>query len=65
MQIAKIVSILIISSFILVGCSNDDENTPDITGQSGNKQPLGSSSNDLLSDINFKGFPLLIKLYLP
>ncbi|KAA1242417.1 hypothetical protein [Aquimarina sp. RZ0] len=58
MQLTKLFSILIISSLFLVGCSNDD----DITAIDANKQPLGSrnSSNNLLSDLNFKGLTIEI-----
>jgi len=53
MQITKLFSILIISSFILASCSNDDD-TPILSNQSANKRPLGTSSNDLLSDTIYK-----------
>lgn len=56
MQITKFLSYLLISSLILVGCSDDDNNSPfdDNPSQAANRQPLGSSANDLLSDNNFK-----------
>ncbi|TSE08952.1 hypothetical protein FOF46_10440 [Aquimarina algiphila] len=50
----KFLTYLLISSFILIGCSNDDDNTPSTNAlQVNNKQPLGSSANDLLSATNF------------
>ncbi|GAA4107925.1 hypothetical protein GCM10022393_03550 [Aquimarina addita] len=58
MQITKLLSILIISSLILIGCSNDDEDTPIASGLSANTQPLGSSANDLLSDATYKGLTI-------
>lgn len=58
MQITKILSILIINSLILVGCSNDDEDTSTSSGQSANAQGLGSSANDLLSETTFKGLTI-------
>lgn len=58
MQLTKLLSMLIISSLILVSCSDDD----DITTIDANKQPLGSknSANNLLSDTNFKGLTIEI-----
>ncbi len=60
MQITKFLSYLLISSFILVGCSNDDDNSPfdNNPSQTANRQPLGSSANDLLSDTNFKSITI-------
>lgn len=62
MQITKFLSYLLISSFILVGCSNDDnDSAPTTTAlQINNKKPLGSSANDLLSDTNFKSLTIEI-----
>lgn len=60
MQITKFFSILLFTSLLLVGCSDDDENTFVPDSQSSNKQPLGSSANDLLSDTNFKGLTVEI-----
>ncbi|MDH7444937.1 hypothetical protein [Aquimarina sp. 2201CG14-23] len=60
MQFTKLLSILLFTSILLVGCSNDDDNTPIETNQSPNKQPLGNAANDLLSDINFKGLTIEI-----
>ncbi|MEB3346834.1 hypothetical protein U6A24_15250 [Aquimarina gracilis] len=56
MQITKFLSYLFISSFILVGCSDDDNDSPfdNNPSQAANRQPLGTSANDLLSDTNFK-----------
>ncbi len=55
MQITKIFSILMISSLILIGCSNDDDNSPTNVNQTANKQSLGSSATDLLNDTTYKG----------
>ncbi len=60
MQITKLLSILIISSFVFIGCSNDDDNTILETNQSPNKRPLGTSANDLLSDSTYKGLTIEI-----
>ncbi len=59
MQIVKFLGYLLITSFILVGCSDDDDNNP-ITNPSqvGNKQPLGSSANDLLSSTRFNSLTI-------
>ena len=60
MQITKFLSILIISSLILVSCSDDDDNAVPIQNNipTSNNQILGSSANDLLSDTNFKGLTI-------
>ncbi|WP_299246718.1 hypothetical protein [uncultured Aquimarina sp.] len=60
MQITKFLSILLFTSLLLVGCSDDDENTFVADNQSPNGQPLGTSANDLLSDTNFKGLTVEI-----
>ncbi|WP_025742664.1 hypothetical protein [Aquimarina pacifica] len=63
MKILKLLSYLFISSLILVGCSNDDNDNVDsnsIANQANNKQPLGSSANDLLSDTNFSSITVEI-----
>ncbi|WP_108802416.1 hypothetical protein [Aquimarina sp. Aq107] len=60
MQITKFLSILLFASFILVGCSDDDDNTLITDGESPNTQPLGTSANDLLSDTNFRGLTVEI-----
>ncbi len=50
-----------VSSLILVGCSNDDNDaTSNNTNSTSNKQPLGSSANDLLSDTNFDSMTIEI-----
>lgn len=61
MQITKFLSYLLLSSFILVGCSSDDDAPAENNGdpsQAANKRPLGSSANDLLSDTNFKSLTI-------
>lgn len=60
MQITKFFSILLFTSVLLVGCSNDDDNSPIESNQNPNKQRLGASANDLLSDTNFKGLTVEI-----
>ncbi len=61
MQITKLFGYLLISSFILIGCSNDDDNTlVSIALQARNKKPLGSSANDLLSATNFNSITIEI-----
>lgn len=60
MQITKFLSILLFTSLLLVGCSDDDENTFVPDSQLSNKQPLGSSASDLLSDTNFRGLTIEI-----
>ncbi len=63
MHILKFFGYLVISSFILIGCSNDDDNTPvntNNTSQTANLRPLGSSANDLLSATNFKSLSVEI-----
>ncbi|WP_299254850.1 hypothetical protein [uncultured Aquimarina sp.] len=60
MQITKFLSILLFTSLLFVGCSDDDENTFVPDSQSSNKQPLGGSASDLLSDTNFKGLTIEI-----
>ncbi|MHA7060016.1 hypothetical protein ACWGOQ_0022505 [Aquimarina sp. M1] len=60
MQFTKLLSILLFTSLLLVGCSDDDENTFIQENQSPNTQALGSSANDLLSDTNFRGLTLEI-----
>ncbi len=52
MHTIKLLSYLFICSFILIGCSEDDNATLDAL-QANNKKPLGNSANDLLSEINF------------
>ncbi len=55
MQVTKFLAYLFFSAFIMVSCSDDDDSTPlsatSIPAE--NRQPLGSSSNDLLSSTNF------------
>ncbi len=59
MQIVKLLGYLLITSFILVGCSDDDDNnTITNPSQVGNKQPLGSSANDLLSSTRFNSLTI-------
>ncbi len=58
MQITKLLSYLLISSLILVGCSDDDSPFDNNPEQAGNRQPLGSSANDILSDNNFKSITI-------
>ncbi|MDY8138535.1 hypothetical protein [Aquimarina sp. 2201CG5-10] len=58
MQITKLLSVLIFTSLVLVGCSNDDDADTIDPQQVANRQPLGSSANDLLSDNNFKGLTI-------
>ncbi|PKV49880.1 hypothetical protein ATE84_1919 [Aquimarina sp. MAR_2010_214] len=61
MQITKLIVYLLISSFILIGCSDDDDNNLATNAlQSGNKRPLGSSANDLLSATNFNSITIEI-----
>ncbi|WP_051476096.1 hypothetical protein [Aquimarina megaterium] len=61
MQITKLFGYLLISSFILIGCSDDDDNTlVTNTLQANNKKPLGSSANDLLSATNFNSITIEI-----
>lgn len=64
MQITKILTYLFISSFILIGCSNDDDddNTPNNQSQTENRQQLGSdnSANNLLSATNFTSLTIEI-----
>ncbi len=56
MQITKFFSYLLFSSFILISCSDDDDNNPiDSAIQIENRQPLGSSANALLSGGTFTG----------
>ncbi len=56
MQITKFLSYLLFSSFILISCSDDDDNNPiDSAIQIENRQPLGSSANALLSGGTFTG----------
>lgn len=58
MQITKLFGLLIFSSLIFTSCTNDDDNTPlDIT-QAANKKPLGTSANDLLSNVNFNSLTI-------
>ncbi|MBP2832206.1 hypothetical protein J8281_08390 [Aquimarina sp. U1-2] len=63
MQLTKLLSYLLISTFILVGCSDDDDSpingNPD---QIANNLPLGSGGtpNDLLSDTTFKSLTIEI-----
>lgn len=52
MQITKILSILILSSLFIIGCTDEDENAPAL-GEALNNQPLGSASRDLLTDDNY------------
>lgn len=59
MQITKLLSILLISSIFLTSCSNDDDNDVIVNPlQINNKQPLGTSANDLLSSLNFKSLTI-------
>ncbi len=62
MQITKFLGYLFISSFILIGCSSDDDqDTGTPTNSllpSSNRQPLGTSANDLLSDTNFNSITI-------
>lgn len=61
MQITKLFGYLLISSFILIGCSDDDDNTLVTNAlQANNKKPLGSSANDLLSATNFNSLTIEI-----
>ncbi|MFD2564623.1 hypothetical protein [Aquimarina rubra] len=60
MQITKFLSILLFTSLILVGCSDDDDNNLIPAIESPNVQPLGTSANDLLSDTNFRGVTIEI-----
>ncbi|WP_241507275.1 hypothetical protein [Aquimarina sediminis] len=61
MHVIKLTGYLLIFSFILIGCSDSDDDTP-ITDalQVGNKRPLGTSANDLLSDTNFNSLTIEI-----
>jgi hypothetical protein len=60
-QITKLIGYLLISSFILIGCSDDDDNNLVTNAlQAGNKKPLGSSANDLLSATNFNSLTIEI-----
>jgi len=64
-QITKFLSYLFITSFLLVSCSNDDDAAPDNNNTPNsfnvaNRQPLGSSANDLLSDNQFKSITIEI-----
>ncbi|MBQ4822180.1 hypothetical protein [Aquimarina sp. MMG016] len=59
MQITKLLGILLISSIFLTSCSNDDDNDVIVNPlQINNKQPLGTSANDLLSSVNFKSLTI-------
>jgi len=60
MQFTKLLTILLFTSLVLVGCSDDDENAFIADGQSPNTQPLGTSANDLLSDTNYRGLTVEI-----
>ncbi len=62
MQLLKFLGYLLLSSFILVSCSDDDDTTPinDSTSQVANLRPLGSSANDLLSATNFNSLSIEI-----
>ena len=50
----KIVAILTTGLFLFVSCSKEDDSSVYIVNPITNKQTLGSSSNDLLSDKKFK-----------
>ncbi|MBW1295025.1 hypothetical protein [Aquimarina litoralis] len=60
MQITKFLSILFFVSFLVVGCSDDDENNFVLDTETGNTKALGTSANDLLSDTNFRGLTVEI-----
>jgi predicted Zn-dependent protease len=51
---------LLCVAFTVVGCGSDDEGTPPVTNTNAtaNQQPLGTSANDLLSDIEFRSLRL-------
>ncbi|WP_109299919.1 hypothetical protein [Aquimarina sp. AU474] len=54
MQITKFLAYLLFSSFILISCSDDDDNNPLSNAlQADNQRPLGSSANALLSSNTF------------
>jgi hypothetical protein len=60
-QITKLFGYLLISSFILIGCSDDDDNPLTTSAvQANNMNPLGSSANDLLSATNFNSLTIEI-----
>jgi len=60
MQITKFLVYLFLSSLILVGCSNDDDNSTQENdpSRSANLLGLGTSANDLLSDTVFKSITI-------
>ena len=60
MQITKFLSILFFISFLVVGCSDDDENNFVPDTEASNIKDLGTSANDLLSDTNFRGLTIEI-----
>ncbi len=61
MQFTKLLSILFFSAIILASCSSDEESiTQDNPSGVDNKQVLGSSARDLLSDVNFKSLRIEI-----
>ncbi|WP_103863760.1 hypothetical protein [Aquimarina sp. I32.4] len=60
MQLIKLLGYIFISSFILIGCSDDDNTITNSVLQASNRQPLGSSANDLLSDTNYNSLTIEI-----
>lgn len=60
MQITKIFGSFIILSLLLIGCTNDDGDTPFNTNPISNRQAVGNAANDLLSDINYKSLTVEI-----
>ncbi len=59
MHLIKLFSYLVLSLFILVGCSDDDDNGNNAS-QEANTKPLGTSANDLLSAVNFNSVSIEI-----
>ncbi|MFC5046777.1 hypothetical protein ACFSTE_09800 [Aquimarina hainanensis] len=60
MQITKLLSLLLISSILFTACSTEDDSPAFSEAQMANKKGVGTSANDLLSDINYKGITLEI-----
>ncbi|WP_062053210.1 hypothetical protein [Aquimarina longa] len=60
MRILKLLTYLVLSSFFIVGCSEDDDISIDTILKNSTKKPLGSSAKDLLSDAKFTSLTIEI-----